>query len=194
MQDQRVSCFDVRGVLLFLHDGDSTGRMRRIQISATSIGLLGAFLFPDVDVFRHLVIANSIAGLWYMHSEYDALRAQGSMYLGVVLRPPNRTLNLVYNVLVHALFPYILLRQRATRMRTVIAHTIGIYVIGIILLDRDSVYPTRNGLTPYIHLHVAVYVLSHIVLNSMLTVCDPCNHHRSRSVVIDGACACTRPS
>lgn len=40
--------------------------MHRVQIPVTGIGLLGLFAFPEVGVFRNLVIANSVAGLWYM--------------------------------------------------------------------------------------------------------------------------------
>ena len=57
-------------------------------------------MFPDVDVFRHIVITNSVAGLWYMHSEYEALRTQESMYLGIIVyRVPNRTLSPVFTTL-----------------------------------------------------------------------------------------------
>lgn len=36
--------------------------MNRLDVSVTSIGLLGSVVFPTVDVFRNLVLANSVAG------------------------------------------------------------------------------------------------------------------------------------
>ncbi len=165
-------------------------RMHRIQIPVTGIGLVGLFVYPEVGVFRNLVIANSIAGLLYMHSEYEALHTRGSMILGVAFRAPNEKINTLYNISLHLLLPCILLlRRRTTRKRASVAHSIGLYVLGLILLDLDAIYPTRDNLTSYIQLHVAVFAMSHF-----LKTCEPCNHPRSKRIVIDGACACTYPS
>ena len=166
--------------------------MHRIQIpvTGTCIGLVGLFVFPEVDVFRNLVIANSIAGLSYMYSEYEALHTHGSVILGVAFRARNEKINTLYNISLHLLLPCILLlRRRTTRKRASIAHSIGLYVLGLILLDLDAIYPTRDDLTPYMQLHLAVFVLSHF-----LKTCESCNHPRSKRIVIDGACACTYPS
>lgn len=136
--------------------------MHRIQIPVTGIGLLGLFAFPEVGVFRNLVIANSVVGLWYMHSEYEALHTDGSVILGVALRVPNPKINTLFNISLHALLPCVLLlRRRTTRKRVSIAHSIGLYVLGLILLDLDAIYPTRDNLTSYIQLHLAVFASSH---------------------------------
>lgn len=138
--------------------------MHRIQIPVTGIGLVGLFVCPEVGVFRNLVIANSIAGLLYMHSEYEALHTRGSVILGVALRAPNEKINTLYNLSLHLLLPCILLlRRRTTRKRAPVAHSIGLYVLGLILLDLDAIYPTRDDLTPYMHLHLTVFVMSHLL-------------------------------
>ena len=137
--------------------------MNRLDMSVTSIGLLGSVMFPTVDVFRNLVFANSVAGFWYMHSEYEALHSQGSKWLGVVYRVPNRTMNNVCNLFIHAILPYFILRRQSGRRRASIACSIGLYVIGLILLDFDSVYPTRDGLAPYMHLHLVLFAVSHFL-------------------------------
>jgi len=138
--------------------------MHRIQIPVTGIGLFGLFACPEAAVFRNLVIANSIAGLWYMHSEYDALHTHGSVILGVAFRPPNKKINTLYNISLHVLLPYILvLRRRTTRKRASIAHSFGLYVLGMILVDMDAIYPTRNNLTSYMQLHLVVFAMSHFL-------------------------------
>ena len=139
-------------------------RLHGMQIPLTGFGLVGLFVYPEVGVFRNLVIANSIAGLLYMHSEYEALHTRGSMILGVAFRAPNEKINTLYNVSLHLLLPCILLvRRRTTRKRASVAHSIGLYVLGLILLDLDAIYPTRDGLTPYMQLHLAVFAVSHLL-------------------------------
>ena len=136
--------------------------MNSIQIPATGIGLIGCMVYPNVRVFRDLMIANSIAGLFYMHSEYEALNIHGSVILGTAFRVPTKTHNFAFNLVLHAIVPYFLSR-RGTDTPISVAQSIGLYVMGLLLIDTNAVYPTQNGFRKYMQVHFTVFVLMHFI-------------------------------
>ena len=136
--------------------------MTLIQIPATGLALAAGTVFPRTTWVKYLLLANSLVGLLYMHREYEALRDTGSTILGVTLRLPNYIFNLVMNSLVHVILPIVVWRRMAPRMSRMPRLWYNLYLLAIPLFDLQRLYPTTNGLLPYVVAHVVVVTASQI--------------------------------
>ena len=145
-----------------------------IQIPATGLALAAGTVFPHVTWVKHLLLANSLVGFVYMHREYEALRDTGSTILGVTVYTPTYVLNFVVNALVHVLIPIVVWRKMVAHTARIPRLWYALYLLAIPLFDLQRLYPTENGLLPYIVAHVILLTASSVVVPGL-----PPHQHRT---------------
>lgn len=130
-----------------------------VRARITGLALVAAF------VMRHrwlqgFLIANAVVGMIYMQRERKALRDVGTSGLESLFGIGPLCLTYAQNVAVNVLFHVILTSIALSALRTGPSSapltTILLQVLGLLVLDLDAIYPTEDGLMPYVVAHVVI--------------------------------------